>query len=276
MKDLPFSLYDFFAYFASGLVVCLAWDHSFNREAIIRSNPSALQIVAIAVIAYIIGHIAAYVSGVWIEQYFLRGWLGRTSLTMVADKPPVGRGALLLRRLFKFHFYPMPEDTRTRLIAAAERDGVPHSGLAAHAQMIARADPITSARVAIFLNLYGTCRNLIIALFAAAVILTFGAIWPPFAWTGHDHSDLVLAAFTLIAAYVFIFRYLYFLRLYDMEAYAAYANAQPRGCSSATLESERRWDDLFLRSQELLARMAEEAHQEYRAGLTEPLDPEKL
>jgi hypothetical protein len=44
----------------------------------------------------------------------------------------------------------------------------------------------------------------------------------------------------------------------------------------AELESERRWDDLFSRSQDLLAKMAEEARQEYRAGLTEPLDPEKL
>jgi hypothetical protein len=44
----------------------------------------------------------------------------------------------------------------------------------------------------------------------------------------------------------------------------------------AELESEHRWDDLFSRSQDLLAKMAEEARQEYRAGLTEPLDPEKL
>jgi len=40
------------------------------------------------------------------------------------------------------------------------------------------------------------------------------------------------------------------------------------------LESERRWDDLFSRSQDLLAEMADEAHEEYRAGLTEPLDPD--
>jgi hypothetical protein len=40
----------------------------------------------------------------------------------------------------------------------------------------------------------------------------------------------------------------------------------------AELKSDRRWDDLFSRSQDLLAKMAEEARQEYRAGLTEPLD----
>lgn len=42
------------------------------------------------------------------------------------------------------------------------------------------------------------------------------------------------------------------------------------------LEAERRWDDLFARSQDLLSEMAAEAILEDEAGLTEPLDPEKL
>jgi hypothetical protein len=44
----------------------------------------------------------------------------------------------------------------------------------------------------------------------------------------------------------------------------------------AELESERRWDDLFARSADLLAEMADGAIREDEAGLTEPLDPEKL
>jgi hypothetical protein len=44
----------------------------------------------------------------------------------------------------------------------------------------------------------------------------------------------------------------------------------------AELESERRWDELFGKSQDLLAELAGEARREYRAGLTEPLDPNKL
>ena len=54
----------------------------------------------------------------------------------------------------------------------------------------------------------------------------------------------------------------------EQEAFAAWILAE--------LESERRWDDLFARSQDMLAKMAEEARREYRAGLTEPLDPDKL
>lgn len=46
--------------------------------------------------------------------------------------------------------------------------------------------------------------------------------------------------------------------------------------TEASRESERQWDELFARSQDLLARMAEETRQEYRAGLTKPLDPDEL
>jgi hypothetical protein len=54
----------------------------------------------------------------------------------------------------------------------------------------------------------------------------------------------------------------------EQDAFAAWILAE--------LESERKWDELFSRSQDLLAAMAEEARREYRAGLTEPLDLEKL
>lgn len=42
------------------------------------------------------------------------------------------------------------------------------------------------------------------------------------------------------------------------------------------IESERRWDELFSRSQDLLAEMAAEAKAEYDAGLTDELTPETL
>ncbi len=40
----------------------------------------------------------------------------------------------------------------------------------------------------------------------------------------------------------------------------------------AELESERRWDELFAKSPEVLQRLADEALAEHRAGKTEPLD----
>jgi hypothetical protein len=42
------------------------------------------------------------------------------------------------------------------------------------------------------------------------------------------------------------------------------------------LQSEQRWNELFARSQDLLATMADEALAEHRAGRTVPLDPDAL
>lgn len=42
------------------------------------------------------------------------------------------------------------------------------------------------------------------------------------------------------------------------------------------LEDERRWDELFARSPNLLAKLAAEAMAEHRAGATQELDPETL
>ena len=44
----------------------------------------------------------------------------------------------------------------------------------------------------------------------------------------------------------------------------------------AEQESERRWDELFTSSQDMLAEMAAEAIREDEAGLTQPLDPDAI
>ena len=41
------------------------------------------------------------------------------------------------------------------------------------------------------------------------------------------------------------------------------------------IESEKRWDEAFAGSQQQLARLAEEAIADYKAGKTKPLDPKR-
>ena len=42
------------------------------------------------------------------------------------------------------------------------------------------------------------------------------------------------------------------------------------------LESERRWEEAFAASGEVLAQLANEALAEHRAGMTQELDPDRL
>jgi hypothetical protein len=44
----------------------------------------------------------------------------------------------------------------------------------------------------------------------------------------------------------------------------------------AELASERRWNELFAKSEDLLNQLAEEALEDYRQGKTELLDPDNL
>ena len=44
----------------------------------------------------------------------------------------------------------------------------------------------------------------------------------------------------------------------------------------AELEDERKWDEQFASSLDILEQLAEEARAEYRAGKTLPLDPDAL
>jgi hypothetical protein len=44
----------------------------------------------------------------------------------------------------------------------------------------------------------------------------------------------------------------------------------------AEIDSERRWDELFAKSEDLLTKLANEALTDFRNGNTEILDPDKL
>jgi hypothetical protein len=54
----------------------------------------------------------------------------------------------------------------------------------------------------------------------------------------------------------------------DQEAIAALVLAE--------VASEKKWDDLFAKSQDLLSKLAKEARDEYREGETEPLDADEM
>ncbi len=58
------------------------------------------------------------------------------------------------------------------------------------------------------------------------------------------------------------------LPLHEQEALADWLLAE--------LQSERRWDQLFAASQEVLSSLAAEALAEHRSGQTQALDPEQI
>jgi len=63
VDKIPFSVYDFFGYLASGFVILAAADYAFDGGWLLKDNLGAVFIVLWAIAASIIGHIVANVAG---------------------------------------------------------------------------------------------------------------------------------------------------------------------------------------------------------------------
>lgn len=82
MKDFPFSVHDFFAYFASGLLLLVIVGYAFDFP---WKMPEAatIQLVLVVVVAYVVGQVLSYLSGLVIEQFFVTWFLGRTDVALL-------------------------------------------------------------------------------------------------------------------------------------------------------------------------------------------------
>jgi hypothetical protein len=83
MKDLPLSVYDFFGYLANGLILLFLVAIAFDLRLASIHELNSIEITAVVVIAYSVGHVVAYLAGVGIEYYFVGGLLGRTEATLL-------------------------------------------------------------------------------------------------------------------------------------------------------------------------------------------------
>jgi hypothetical protein len=85
-----------------------------------------------------------------------------------------------------------------------------------------KGDAPVQARLETFLNLYGFCRNMAMALVLAAFALGIGLIVGS-AETGPDVSPGVWLITAVVAAVGLFYRYLKFLRQFGVELLTSYA-----------------------------------------------------
>lgn len=224
MNKIPFSVYDFFGYLASGFVVLSAYDFAFGLGWLTtRSVPPGMALLAV-LLAYVTGHAVAHLSSVLIELYFLRGVLKSPEEHLLAQFPPTSRW----RFLFPGNYAPLPHETQDRIRRKAKAAGVEPTGRALffHCHPIVKRDQATLERLNTFLNLYGFCRNLSMGLVISAAILGVGALQR----LGGPLPDSVrvrlsLASISLVGAYILLLRYLKFFRHYTLEVFISYAEA---------------------------------------------------
>lgn len=217
MKDLPFSVYDFFAYLASGFVVLLIGGYAFGIDALPEKDASSVVLLVWIVAAYVTGHVVAHLSGSVIENDLVRRRLGFDAVFFASA---LG----WRRRLFHAYFKPLPPRVMERVLTRSQM--LPDASLFFHCWAVAKRDLVAFGRMNTFLNLYGFARNIAMACALGVAMLAVGALRPFFAGGAPDTTKQWLIVPVVAIGLVMFYRYLKFFRLYAVELYVTYAEQE--------------------------------------------------
>jgi hypothetical protein len=222
---IPFSVYDFFGYLFSGFTVLAALDFATGGGWLFaESIPPGLAIVFMLG-AYVVGHAVSHLASVLIEHGFVRRVLRSPEEHLLATS----RSSSRWRWIFPGNFLPLPAETRTRVLAraAAAGAGSEPRALFFHCHACVKSDEVTLARLNTFLNLYGFCRNLAMAVLLSGFVL-MGSAFLRATWFLSPESRplLLIGALCLPMSYVLLLRYLKFFRHYTLEVFLSYAEVK--------------------------------------------------
>lgn len=219
MGGLPFSVYDFFGYLASGTVVAAGAAAAFVGVEPFQASPSLPLAFVLVILVYSLGQAVANLAGDLVERRLVCDRIGSPTEVLFAAGTP-GR---LAAALFASYRKPLPEGTRSRVLELAGGRG--GEELFHHCRAVMRPHPIVQSRLDTFTNLYGFCRNTAVAAVLAAIFLGVGM-----ALRGADTGPYVAPgwwlAIALVSAVCLFYRYLKFFRHYAVELYTTYAERE--------------------------------------------------
>src|SRR6266487_431938 len=111
MNRIPFSVYDFFGYLATGFLILVAVAYTTCRIGLLLEPPSLVMGFFWLVAAYVVGHIIAHIASAFLEETVLRRGLGSPEVHLLAAKKSGWRV-----RFFPGNFKPFPTATQKRVL----------------------------------------------------------------------------------------------------------------------------------------------------------------
>ncbi|MFL5899118.1 MAG: hypothetical protein ACJ76D_11780 [Solirubrobacterales bacterium] len=219
MNQLPFSVYDFFGYLAAGAVVLAAFVASFFGVEPFEASPALIVGFLLVIAVYALGHLVANIAGDLIERRIVRKRLGTPTDILFGRDAPNKRAA----HLFPGYFKKLPPGVQAQVKARAKDRAGDDLFLHCHARM--KADTVVLGRLDTFLNLYGFCRNTMMAMLIAAACL-LGGIMLGTAETGPVAGPGWWLGLCLVGAVGLFYRYLKFYRQYAFELFTSYAETE--------------------------------------------------
>lgn len=214
IENLPFTVYDFFAYLSSGFLFLAAVDFVVEQQLILSQDTDVVSGFFWILISYITGQILASPSSWLLEREIVGKFLNTPSVNLFSERPKTWR-----TKLFPGYFTPLPETTQKRIQEKAEIYGITEIGepLFIHAFGQVKSNESYIARLNIFLNMYGFSRNISFTCLISAVVISVGSLkegtWDTLPW-------VFLA---IIGSIGMFYRYLKFFRQYSYELFISYA-----------------------------------------------------
>lgn len=221
MDKLPFDPYDFFGYLASGLLIIVGMDLVLGFPRILGQELKVVESAILVLAVYVTGQIVATPAKAVFEDFIVGKILRRPTVNLFREKKPWLRGLV-----FPGFYAAFPDQTRRRILAKAEAEGV--TGTGEDLFLYVRYSPSTLQdqklmdKLNSFLNKYGFNRNLSLsALIVGIALLAKAKIV--------DEADPVLLQYgttAIVASVLLFYRYLKCFRQYSYEMFNTYGRAK--------------------------------------------------
>ena len=218
MDKIPFSVYDFFGYLAAGTLLLAGPVAAFVGDGMLKEDPSVIIAILLVIAAYIAGQVIANIAGFLLESKLVADGLGRPTAHLF------GQGGGRMAWAFPGYYRELPDATQKRVLSRSTTlAGIttPSEGLFFHCHALVRKQPAALERLNTFLNLYGFCRNVCMALLIVAPSLVVGSL------IGSGKTGAISPGWWALAAFLgaigMFYRYLKFYRQYSLELYTTYA-----------------------------------------------------
>jgi len=213
MDNLPFSSYDFFGYLSCGFLIIFAWDFFAGGATFLQTTPDVRDIILILIGTYIIGHINAIPSKIFIED---------TLIGKILKEPHFHLMGQMKNNIIRFAFpgysKMFSNQIRVLIINKAKSVGITDYSDTLYNFAFAKVKTceVTMGRLNCFLNLYGFCRNMSFCFAVISAIIIYG-------WVKKVSPDNLKWLLVSVPVTIMMFyRYLKFYRAYSKEILISY------------------------------------------------------
>jgi hypothetical protein len=218
VDKVPFDVYDFFGYLASGLVVLLGMEMIFGFPQVLAEDLTVVETAALILGAYVAGQCVAAPARLVLEDGLVDKVLKRPSVNLFRDERP------FIRRILAPGYYQqLPEDRREKVLDRAKDEGVHGTGegLFLHVRYSPeiRGNTAVMGRLDKFLAKYGFARNLAFTALLVGVVMLVDSYFR----NGPDPELTRYGVTALVAGLFLVNRYLKFFRQYSYEMFNTYA-----------------------------------------------------